>query len=52
MEDQGYQVTDNIVNQDNRANMLLASNGHASSGKGNKHINIRYLFVTDQISNK
>ena len=50
MEAQGYHITDNIVNQDNQINMLLASNGEASSEKRTKHINIWYLFVTDQIA--
>ena len=52
MEDQGYHKTDNILNQYNQSNMLLSRNGKASSCKSTKHINIRYLFVTDQIANK
>jgi hypothetical protein len=47
---QGYGVTDNIIFQDNKSTMLLERNGKASSSKRTKHINIRYFFITDQIS--
>ena len=50
LEGQGYKVTDNIVYQDNKSTMLMAKNGKVSSGKGTKHINIRYFFVADRIS--
>ena len=36
--------------QDNEAAMLLEKNGKASSGKRTKYINMRYFFITDQIS--
>ena len=52
MEAQGYHITDNIVNQDNQSNMLLSRNRKDSSGKRTKHINIRYFFVTDLITNE
>ena len=47
---QGYKVIDNIIFQDNKSSMLLERNGKASSGKRTKHINVRYFFITDQIS--
>jgi hypothetical protein len=47
--DQGYQVQENIVNQDNESAFLLERNGKAFSSKRAKHINIRYYFVTDRI---
>ena len=52
MEAQGYHIIDNIANQDKQSTMLISSNGKASSGKRNKHINYRYLFFTDRIVNK
>ena len=52
LEAQGYNVTDNIVYQDNQSAMLLEKNGRGSSGKRTRHINIRYFFVTDKIVNK
>ena len=36
--------------QDNKTAMLLEKNGKASSGKRANHINMRYFFITNQIS--
>ena len=44
MEAQGYNVTENIVYQDNQSAILLERNGKASSSKRTKHINIRYFL--------
>ena len=41
---QGFNVTDNILYQDNQSTIKLATNGCASSGKRTRHINIRYFF--------
>jgi hypothetical protein len=49
MEAQGYGIT-TILNQDNQSTIKLSKNGKASSGKGTRHINIRYLFITDRIA--
>jgi hypothetical protein len=51
MEGQGY-GTSTIVHQDNQSTIRLADNGKASSGKGTRHINIRYFFITDRIARK
>ena len=51
MEEQGIKFKRNIVHQDNQAAILLEKNGKASSGNRTKHINTRYFFVTDRISN-
>jgi hypothetical protein len=45
-------VAKNILFQDDQSAILLEKNGKALSGKCTKHINIRYLFVTDRICNK
>ena len=50
LEAQGCGVTENVINQDNQAAILLEKNGKASSGKRTKHINIRFFFVTDRIA--
>jgi hypothetical protein len=50
LEDQDYQVTENIVYQDNKSAILLERNGKASSSKRTKHIHIRYFVVTDRIN--
>ena len=49
LEAQGYDVTNNIICQDNKSAILLEKNGNAPSGKRTKHINMRYFFVTDRI---
>ena len=52
LEAQGYQIEDNIVYQDNASTMLLAKNGRSSSTKNTRHIDIRYYFITDQVTKK
>ena len=52
LQAQGYTVSDNVVYQDNQSCILLSKNGRGSSSKRTRHINIRYFFVTDRISNK
>jgi hypothetical protein len=52
MKAQGYNVKDNVLFQDNKSFILLENNGKASSSKHTKHINIRYFFITDRVSNK
>jgi hypothetical protein len=50
LKEQGYDVTDNILFQDNKSAILLEKNGKASSSKRTKHINIRYFFVSDRVA--
>ena len=52
MEAQGYEITENIIYQDNQAAILLEKNGKASSGKRTKHINMRFFFVTDRVAKR
>ena len=49
LEEQGYGVKDNVLQQDNQSAMRLETNGRASAGKRSRHLNIRYFFVTDQV---
>jgi hypothetical protein len=49
MKAQGCGVKDNVLFQDNKSSILLEKNGKASSSKRMKHINIRYLFITDRV---
>ena len=51
LEAQGYNMSDNVVYQDNQSAILLERNGRASSGRRTRHINIRYFFASDRISN-
>jgi hypothetical protein len=50
MEAQGYGVKENVLFQDNKSSILLEKNGNASSSKHTKHINIRYVLITDIVS--
>ena len=43
---QGYPVQKNVVYQDNMSAMLLENNGHKSSTKQTKHIELRYFLST------
>jgi hypothetical protein len=52
LEAQGYGAKETILYQDNQSAILLEKNGRKSSGKRTKHLNIRYYFITDRISNK
>ncbi|KAL7572571.1 hypothetical protein ACA910_000390 [Epithemia clementina (nom. ined.)] len=49
LEAQGYQISDNIVYQDNMSTIKLAKNGRKSSGKKARHIEIRYFFIMDHV---
>ena len=51
LEAQGYPIRDNVLYQDNQSVMLLEKNGHGSSSKRTRHINIRYFFIADMIAN-
>ena len=49
IEDQGYTVEHNILYQDNKSTILLATNGRSSSSKRTKHIEHRYFLIKDKI---
>ena len=38
--------------QDNKSAIILQKNWPFSTGKGSKHINVRYYYVVDKIKNK
>ena len=52
LQAQGYDMQENKFFQDNQSTMLLEKNGHKSSSRRSRHINICYFFVTDQIQSK
>ena len=51
MEAQGYMIEDNILHQDNKSTILLQENGRKSAGKQLRALNVRYLFLMDQVDN-
>jgi hypothetical protein len=49
LEEQGYEIENNILYQDNKSAILLEINGKKSSGKRTGALNICYFFLTDQV---
>jgi hypothetical protein len=45
-------ITQTILEQDNKSTILLATNRQASSTKCTKHIDIRYFFIKDKVDSK
>ena len=52
LEDQGVNIKETVLYQDNMSSMLLEQNGRQSSTKRMKHMDIRYFYVGDHIQNK
>ena len=50
LEEQGYVVEKNILYQDNKSTIPLENNGRKSIGKQSRALNVRYLFLTDQVN--
>ena len=50
LEEQGYNIKQNILLRDNQSSMKLEMNGKASSGKRTRHFNIKYFYITDLIA--
>ena len=49
MEVHGYNITENIMYQDNKSAILLESNGKMSSSKRTQHIHVRFFYINDVI---
>ena len=49
LEEQGIKIEKNILYQDNKAAILLETNGKRSSGAQTRALNIRYFFMHDQV---
>ena len=49
MEEQGYQIKENILYQDNKSAILMEINGRNSCTGNSRHINIRYFWVKDRV---
>ena len=48
LRSQGYEVTENILFQDNTSAIKMEKNGIQSCSSKSRHINIRYFFITDK----
>ena len=49
LKDQGYEIHEYVLYQDNQSAIKLEMNGGQSSRNITRHINIRYYFITDRI---
>ena len=47
--EQGYNIAENRLYQDNKSSILLENNGRLSSSQRTRHINIRYFFIKDRV---
>ena len=52
LKDQGYDIHDNVIYQDNRSAIRLENNGRRPSSKRTRNIKIRYYFITDRTINQ
>jgi hypothetical protein len=52
LEAQGYDIVENVLEQDNESAELLEKNGRQSSTKRTRHIEIRFFFITDNVKRK
>ena len=50
--EQGGSQDPDVLYQDNESAILMENHGRISVGKGSKHIDIRYFFVTDRVKRK
>ena len=52
LKDQRYKIHDNIIYQYNQSAIKLDNNCRQSSIKKTSHINIRYYFITNMVTNQ
>jgi hypothetical protein len=50
--EQGFHVKETILYQDNTSSILIEKNGCSSCSKHNRHMNIWYFFVKEQVDSK
>jgi hypothetical protein len=50
--EQGFHVKETVLYQDNTSSILIEKNGRSSCSKRNRHMNIRYFFIKDQVDSK
>jgi hypothetical protein len=52
LTEQGFNINESILYQDNTSSILIEKNGRSSSTKRTRHMNIRYFFIKDQVDSK
>ena len=50
--DQGLQLHETIIYQDNTSSILLDKNGCHSSSRHTKHMDVQYFYITNHVENK
>ena len=48
LKEQGYDMVENILEQDNESAIKLETNGRLSAGPRSRHIDIRYFWIKDR----
>ena len=48
LTEQGYDVVENVLEQDNESAIKLETNGRMSAGPRSRHIDIRYFWIKDR----
>jgi hypothetical protein len=49
LEAQGYDLEENVLEQDNESAIKLEKNGRTSAGPKSRHIDIRYFWIKDRL---
>ena len=52
MEAQGFEIVENMFEQDNESAIKLETNGRASAGSKSRHINVRYFWIKDRTASE
>ena len=48
LKEQGYDIVENVLEQDNESAIKLETNGRTSAGPRSRHIDIRYFWIKDR----
>jgi hypothetical protein len=49
LQEQGYEVSETVLHQDNQSAMLMETNGRLSSSKRTRHMHIRFFWIADHV---
>jgi hypothetical protein len=52
LEQQGYEIEENLLYQDNQSAIKIESNGSKSCSRRSRHIDMRYFFIKDRLESE
>ena len=52
LHEQGYDIKDNVLFQDNQSSIKMETNGRRSCTGNSRHVHIRHFFVKDRVDKK